>query len=303
MVILFAALVGVGLALVAWSLQPLLTRLDPVEARIDFYGVRGTSGEGSSPALPGFRERVLQPQLSRLLRAVETVTPAEYQARLEQSLDAAGHPFGLSPSDFIFLRLALAFAGFALGLVAGGLLQSLPVQVLLAAGLALGLWFTGGQILDRAVRARRLEMKRALPNAIDFLLVAVDAGLGFDAALTRVVDRFHNALTDGLAQALGEVQLGRSRAEALDAFGRRCGVEEVHAFIQAMLSSEKMGVPISRALRVQAEDVRWRQRESARELGSKATIKMLIPMVLFIFPTIWLILLGPALFQIFSTGL
>ena len=302
-VLILAVVVAVGLAMFAWSLQPLLTKVDAVQDRIDFYGVRRHQQDEPAPDLPGFRQRIVQPQLQRLLRAVEMLTPAEYQLRLEKSLEAAGRPFGLSPTDFVFLRLALGFAGFALGLVVGGLLQAPLLQVLLAASLAVALWLSGGYLLDRAVKARRAEMRRALPNAIEFMVVAVDAGLSFDAALARVVDRYRNSLTDGFGQALSEVQLGRPRAEALDSFGRSCGVDEVHAFIQALLSSEKMGVSISKALHVQAEDIRWRQREQARELGSKATIKMLIPMVIFIFPTIWLILLGPALFQLFNRGL
>jgi len=137
---------------------------------------------------------------------------------------------------------------------------------------------------------------------IDFLVVAVDAGLTFDNALSRVVTRFKNPLTEGFQLALAEVRLGRGRMEALEDFGRRTKVPEVLAFISMVVSSERMGVPIGHALRIQAQDIRWRRSEWAREEAGKAPVRMTIPMVLLVFPTLWLILLGPSLIKLLATG-
>jgi tight adherence protein C len=174
------------------------------------------------------------------------------------------------------------------------------VAAVLLAGLA---WLASEVWLRGAVRARQEEVSKALPEAIDFLVVAMQAGMQFDGALARVVEKFKNPLTAELAKAQAEVDLGRSRQEALEGVARRLGIDELSAFVQAVVSAGQLGVPLVDSLRVQADDVRWRQRDRARKLGAEAPIKMTIPMVVFIFPTLWIILLGPSILQIMSHGL
>jgi tight adherence protein C len=118
-----------------------------------------------------------------------------------------------------------------------------------------------------------------------------------------VVEKYRNPLTEGLEQALSEVRLGRSRSEALESFARRSSVDEVQGFLQATLQSEQLGVPVARILRVQADDIRWRRRRMVSEQAAQASIKMLLPMIVFIMPTIWLILLGPAIIEVMQRGL
>jgi len=168
---------------------------------------------------------------------------------------------------------------------------------------ALAAWFALGVWLSSAINERRRGVLHALPDVVDFLVVAVDAGLNFDQAMGRVVEKFHNPLTDGIALALSEVQLGRYRLDALDDFAKRSDVPEVSAFIQTVVTSERMGVPIARTLRIQAADLRWRRGEWARERASQAAIRMTLPMVILIFPTLWLVLLGPSFLALLTRGL
>ena len=141
---------------------------------------------------------------------------------------------------------------------------------------------------------RQKEIRLALPNALDLLTISVEAGLGFDAALVRVTEKYKNALSEEFTQVLNEVRLGRPRLEALDDMGRRVGVEELHSFIQALIQSEQLGVGIAKVLRIQSEEMRRKRRQRAEEQAAQASLKMLFPMILFIFPTIFIVLMGPA---------
>src|ERR671937_127072 len=145
------------------------------------------------------------------------------------------------------------------------------------------------------------KLRLALPNALDLLTISVEAGLGFDAAIGRLVEKFHNALTDEFAQVLNEIRLGRPRLEALDDMGRRSGVEELHTFIQALIQSEQLGVGIAKVLRIQSEEMRRRRRQRAEEQAAQAPLKMLFPMIGCIFPTLFIVLMGPAVIIIIHT--
>ncbi len=152
--------------------------------------------------------------------------------------------------------------------------------------------------ISRRIRKRQKEILLALPSALDLLTISVEAGLAFDAALSRVTDKYHNALSCEFTQVLNEVRLGRPRLEALDEMGRRNKVEELNNFLQAIIQSEQLGVGIANVLRIQSEEIRRRRRQRAEEAGQKAPIKMLIPMIGCIFPTLFIVLLGPAVIQV-----
>lgn len=300
---LFALLAAAGALLVFWALRPALFptfRPTAVDERIQYYGTDVSLTD--DVARLSFWDRMIQPTIDSLSKALTELTPLDYVTRLERRLEEAGRPSGLRAAGFIVLRSAAglvagAFA-FALGLFIGNPILGLIGALLLGGGAWVGMamWLTS------RIQVRRNQIERALPNLIDFLVISVTAGLTLDRALTRVVAQYDNALTRGLAVALAEVQLGRPRLEALDAYGRSTGVPSVHAFIQALVSSEKMGVPTADVLRVQSETARWRRSDKAAQLGGSAAIKMTLPMVIFIFPTIWLVLLGPALFVILRKG-
>src|SRR5213592_4050440 len=191
-------------------------------------------------------------------------------------------------------RLVAAAIFAALGLLVGLLLGN-PVYLVisLAVGAILG-YYAPVAWLKQKVDGRRAEIQKNLPDALDLLVICVDAGLGFDAALARVTDKYKNALSELLAKALREVSLGRPRLEALDEMGRNSGVEDLHNFIQAVIQSEQFGTGIGKILRIQADEMRRKRRQRAQERGAQATLKMMLPMVGCIFPTLWIVLLGPA---------
>jgi tight adherence protein C len=155
--------------------------------------------------------------------------------------------------------------------------------------------------ISRRIKKRQKQILLALPSALDLLTISVEAGLAFDAALARVTEKYKNVLSAEFNQVLNEVRLGRPRLEALDDMGRRNKVEELNNFLQAIIQSEQLGVGIANVLRIQSEEIRRRRRQRAEEAGQKAPIKMLIPMIGCIFPTLFIVLLGPAVIQVGKT--
>jgi len=221
-------------------------------------------------------------------------TPQKARQDLANQLELAGRPGNLTPADFGAVRLVaaavLAAVGLLLGLVLG---YAVYAVIALGVGAVLG-YYVPLLWLRQKVNARRTEIQKGLPDAMDLLVIAVDAGLGFDAALTRVTDKYKNALSDMFAKVLREVSLGRPRLEAMDEMGRTSGVEDLHNFIQAIIQSEQFGTGVGKILRIQADEMRRKRRQRAQEKAAQATLKMLLPMVGCIFPTLWIVLLGPA---------
>jgi tight adherence protein C len=224
------------------------------------------------------------------------------QVVMQNKLNLAGRPYGLSVNAFEVLKVIALLVFGTLGLWFTLVLGiKLPVQAALvvAAG-ALGrympdVWLNG------KMKGRQKELRLALPNALDLLTISVEAGLGFDAAIGRLIEKFHNSLTDEFAQVLNEIRLGRPRLEALDDMGRRSGVEELHTFTQALIQSEQLGVGIAKVLRIQSEEMRRRRRQRAEEQAAQAPLKMLFPMIGCIFPTLFIVLMGPAVIIIIHT--
>jgi tight adherence protein C len=302
--LLLAVLTAAGCLAVFWALLPALFPehlANAIDERMEYYGTDVSFTD--DVARLSFRERMIQPLLDRAAAEVTRLTPGDYTRRLEQRLEQAGRPSGLSAVGFIVLRAAASIVAAALGLVLGSFFGSLLYGFVAAGVLAAGAWILIRIWVSSLITARQHEIEVALPDLIDFLVISVTAGLTLDRALTRVVAQVDNALTRGLAVALAEVQLGRPRLEALDAYGKASGVASVNNFIQAITSSERMGIPLADVLRVQSDAARWRRSDRAARLGASAPVKMTIPMVIFIFPTIWLVLLGPAIFVIWKGGL
>lgn len=301
-----AVATALGLGVIWVSVAPIRRAPPPLtelEDRMSFYGSsREVPIEDDIERL-SFRERILQPMFARVTQFVARLTPQALVAGVDSRLAAAGHPYGLNIGSYVSLRFLFAALGLAVGVAIGIFAASPAVGIIAAVVGAIAAWAALGYWLRQAVDEQRQETLRALPDVVDFLVVAVDAGLNFDQALGRVVEKFSNPLTRGIALALSEVQLGRYRLDALEDFARRSDVPEVAAFIQTVVSSERMGVPIARTLRIQAADLRWRRGEWARERASRAAVRMTLPMVLLIFPTLWLVLLGPSFLVLLTRGL
>ena len=241
-----------------------------------------------------FSERFLRPMIEKIGSVMSRSTPQKARQDLLNQLELAGRPGNLTPEDFGAVRLVAAAVMAAVGLLLGLLFGSpLYAVIALAVGALLG-YYLPFMWLRQKVQARRKEIQKGLPDAMDLLVIAVDAGLGFDASLARVTEKYKNALSDEFAKVLREVSLGRPRLEAMDAMGRSSGVDDLHNFIQAIIQSEQFGTGIGKILRIQADEMRRKRRQRAQELGAQATLKMMLPMVGCIFPTLWIVLLGPA---------
>jgi tight adherence protein C len=265
-----------------------------VEERLQTYGgMKALSLEEMELELP-FAERFLRPAVARLGQALSRSTPAKVRADLDNRLQLAGRPGNLTPEDFGALRLLGAGVGAVVGLLLGLLLANITYLVISLAFMAILGYYLPVLWLRQKVDGRRKAIRMSLPDAMDLLVIAVDAGLGFDAALDRVTTKYKNALSDKFAQMLREVSLGRPRQEAMDEMGRSSGVDELHNFVQAVIQSEQFGTGIGKILRIQADEMRRRRRQQAQQQGAQATLKMMLPMVGCIFPTLWIILLGPA---------
>jgi tight adherence protein C len=294
--VLLAVVVGLGVLMIFIGLArtPSRNTAEMVQQRLSVYGGEKPLTLEEVELQRPFSERFLRPAIERLGSVMSRSTPQKARQNLMNRLDLAGRPGNLTPEDFAAVRIVAAAVMAAVGLGIGLLLANVVYLVIsLAAGAILGfylpvLW------LKQKVDARRSEIQKGLPDAMDLLVIAVDAGLGFDAALARVTDKYKNALSDEFAKVLREVSLGRPRLEAMDEMGRSSGVEDLHNFIQAIIQSEQFGTGIGKILRIQADEMRRKRRQRAQEKAAQATLKMMLPMVGCIFPTLWIVLLGPA---------
>ena len=294
MIFAFAVGVGVLMIFIGLARTPSSNTSLTVQQRLSVYGGEKPLTVEEIELQRPFSERVMRPAIERLGSMLSRSTPQKARQDLLNRLELAGRPGNLTPEDFAAVRLVAAAVFGALGVLVGLLLAN-PVYLVisLVIGVILG-YYMPVLWLKQKVDARKSEIQKGLPDALDLLVICVDAGLGFDAALARVTDKYKNALSEQLSKALREVSLGRPRLEALDEMGRNSGVEDLHNFIQAVIQSEQFGTGIGKILRIQADEMRRKRRQRAQEKGAQATLKMMLPMVGCIFPTLWIVLLGPA---------
>ena len=273
---------------------------DLLETRLAQFGDHDLSLAEMELALP-FAERFLRPILDRMGNFMTSRTPANRTEALQDKINLAGRPFNLTPGGLLALQLVslLVLTAFGFGIstlmgMTGSMMFAGPAGGGVLGYLIPSIW------LSRKVKARQKEIRVALPNALDLLTISVEAGLGFDAAITRVTEKYHNALALEFTQVLNEARLGRPRLEALEDMARRNNVDELSNFIQAIVQSDQLGVGIAQVLRIQSEEMRRRRRQRAEEMGAKAALKMLFPMVGCIFPALFIVLLGPAGIQVYK---
>ena len=298
--VLFALIGSAGVFVFFWSLgRSRSVRSDLLGARLKAYGEEGTTLDDIELQAP-FVDRVIEPLVETVRTFLERQTPAKAQQALRSQLQVAGVR-RITPSDLQAIRYVAAIALFAAGLLIGVLAKiTFVIPLAAAVGALLGFYFPI-LWLNQKVNGRRTQIQRSLPDAMDLLTIAVEAGLGFDLAMVRVTEKFQNALSNEFATVIQEVRLGRPRLEALDEMGRRCGVDDLHNFCQAVVQSEQMGIGVAKILRLQSEEMRRKRRQRAQEKAAQATLKMMLPMVGCIFPTVWIILLGPAIFLVMKS--
>ena len=254
--------------------------------------------------LRSFRERVLGPVAGRLARLSGRFTPAGYTNAVRDKLIQAGGPAGLDADRFVALKVLGAVAGpvwmwFSLGVLALG-----GFYGVLMTGLLWTISFFGPDVwIGRRISDRQHEIAVQLPDLLDLLVISVEAGLGFDQAIARAVAVIPGALSEEFARMLQEIRVGATRAEALRSLDERTGVADLHTFVLALLQADAFGVSIGRMLRAQADDMRVRRRQRIQEQAQKAPVKMLFPLVFCIFPSLFTVIIGPAVLQIMSSGL
>jgi tight adherence protein C len=244
-----------------------------------------------------FRERVLQPAAAKLAAIPLKLNPKLSVESISARLLAAGLAQRLTPAAFLSIKGGATVGGGLLGIFLSALaspaLGLLLVPIFAAAG------FIGPEMfLSSRIRGRREAIRCDLPDALDILAVSVEAGLGFDGAITKLTEHMKGALVEEFGLLLSEIRMGESRQGALKNMAARVGAPELSAFVRAIVQADQLGISLGRILRVQAADSRLRRQAAAEEKAMKAPIKMLFPTVIFIFPAMFLVLLGPALLNI-----
>ncbi len=249
-----------------------------------------------------FYERIILPIINKVGELASRFTPQATLQSARKRIEMAGNPMQMDPAFFLSLRFVLAavFGGgvFLVYLVSGrSWLTGLGLSALF---LGIGfmfpdLWLTG------RVKSRQKAVFRALPDALDLLTICVEAGLGFDAAMAQVNLKWEDELALEFGRVLQEIRLGKIRREALRDMGDRVGVSELSSFIAAVIQSEQLGVSMAKVLRIQSDQMRVRRRQMAEEEAHRAPIKMIFPIGLLIFPSILMVLLGPAALLLFRS--
>ena len=253
-----------------------------------------------------FSERVIYPIARSLGQLATRFTPQNYLNNISKKLELAGTSARLDPTVF----LALQFVGT---IVFGGLI--LLFFTLLRAKTSAGMKFLlviGGAVigfiypnlyLSQRIARRQKNVRRAMPDALDLLTICVEAGLGFDAAMQKVAEKWTSDLSLAFARVIQEVQLGKIRREAMRDMAERLGISEMTSFVAAVIQSEMLGVSLAKVLRIQSDQMRLKRRQRAEEEARKAPIKMLIPMALLIFPSLIIVLVTPAILKLMHSAL
>lgn len=275
---------------------------DPVLARLAEATQRGenVSLEDIELQQP-FMERVVIPIIRKIGELSIRFTPEKLLQETALKLELAGNPGRIDAATF----LATRFVGAALF---GGVLllfSTLPTanwplaRVVLVVGIFTLLGFFFPQLwLQSRINRRQNEVRKAMPDALDLLTICVEAGLGFDAAMSKVSEKWENELSILFGRAIREVQLGKTQREALRDMADRVGLPELTSFVAAVIQSQILGVSLAKVLRIQSDQMRIKRRQRAEEEAHKAPVKMIIPMALLTFPSIMIILMAPAAFQI-----
>ena len=242
-------------------------------------------------------ERVILPAARKFGEFATRFTPQNALQDTAVKLELAGNPRGMDPTIFLATRFFAAggiFVFLVFIFAVGTVDWPASRQILITVGFSLFGFFLPNLLLQSRIDRRQKEIRKAMPDALDLLTICVEAGLGFDGAMAKVNEKWDNELSLAFGRVLREIQLGKLRREALRDMADRIGIAEMTSFVAAIIQSEQLGVSMAKVLRIQADQMRMKRRQRAEEEAHKAPVKMLFPMVLLIFPSLLIILLGPA---------
>ncbi|MFZ4813498.1 MAG: type II secretion system F family protein [Phototrophicaceae bacterium] len=279
---------------------------DPLQERLAEFGEREVVKSLEEIELSlSFRDRVVLPLLKALADITRRFTPEEQIEETRRKLELAGMSGQIEPSVFFVLRIVaavvLAIIAFFVFFVFSSTFPAWQATIGLALFTAFG-FFLPILYIGSKISRRQNDILKALPDALDLLVICVEAGLGFDAAMGKVYEKWDNELSISFGRVLREIQLGKGRREALKDMSNRMDVPDVTSFVAAIIQADSLGVPMSKILRVQSDQMRTKRRQRAQEKAHQAPVKMMVPMVMLIFPSIWIVLLGPAVLGVMTSG-
>jgi len=289
-----ALLVGVATVLTLMAFAP-GEATQAIKTRLDAYVPESTDALDEMDMGRPFRSRALAPVMRGVLRSLGRFVPRRYIEQTRDLLLQAGQPFGLTALDFYGLRLMLV------ALFGAGYFFSIGRALPLGTGLrnALGAGLVGFLLpaiwMRSRARSRQRKILRALPDALDMLTIGVEAGLAFESALLRVSQRWDNELTRELRRTVAEMRVGTPRDVALQRLAQRANVPDLVTFVAILVQSTQLGVSIAQVLHTQAAQMRVRRRQRAEELARQAGLKMVFALLLFVFPAMLVVILGPTL--------
>lgn len=294
-------IVGGAVAFVMWAVLDILFSEEwRVSRRLKALSEaeRIHAGEVEPTTLP-FRQRVLRPASRSAADVVRRIMPRGYLERLERRTRMAGHPGGVDAQGMVALKLLSLIVCSLLG---GGFIYLFSgdsgLSILVVVALAVLGWFLPDVWLNGQAARRKDRIRRDLPEMLDMLTIAVEAGLGFDAAVTKYIRNSSGPLAEEFAMELSEVQAGLSRREAMRKLADRCDVFELSTFCMAMIQADVFGVSVGNVLRTQSAEMRLKRRQYAEEVAQKLPAKMVFPLVLCILPATLIVLMTPAIISI-----
>ncbi len=270
---------------------------DPLEKRLIEYGDRPTPVTLTEVEMSlSFRDRVMIPIFKWFSNLITRFTPEQQLETIRHRLELAGKAQTTDPRSFLTQRLMLtvllAIAGFMVFFVLTH--QPFMNAILFTGGFAVLGYVLPGMQLSSQISRRQQGIIRDLPDALDLMTICVEAGLTFDMAMSKVYEKWDNDLAVAFGRVIAEIQLGKQRRDALRDMSNRMDVPDMTSFVAAIIQADQLGVSISKILRVQSDQMRVKRRQRAEEKAHQAPVKMLIPMVFLIFPSIWIVLLGPS---------
>jgi len=297
-IIIFGLIVGGGIAL--YGAVTVRQVEETVQSRIERYDLHPARTLTELELQVPRAERLFGPPFRRVARLVRRVTPVGRIEKAQVMLAQAGNPRNLTVQDFLGIKGVLALVGGALAFLLLTFLFHMDFLKLVV-GVAAGI-FAGFMLPDvwarQEIKKRQESIQKFMPDAIDILAISVQAGQGFDGALETLSKRKQNALTSEFDRFRMETQAGKSRREALRDLGLRTGVEDLDAFVSAMIQADQLGIGIAQVLRTQSTELRIKRRQRAEEKARQAPIKMLFPLIFLMFPALFIVILGPAIPQL-----
>jgi tight adherence protein C len=279
---------------------------DPLQERLAQYAERDIPQSLEEIELSlSFQDRVLIPMLRQIAAITVRFTPEKQLEEARRLIELSGMAGSLEPTSFFALRIVatvgLGLLAFMVFFVFSASTAATQAFLYTIGGALLGYFFPLLWIRGKISR-RQENIQRALPDALDLLVICVDAGLGFDMAMGKVYEKWDNELAIAFGRVLREIQLGKQRREAMKDMADRMDVPDVTSFTAAVIQADQLGVSMAQILRVQSDQMRVKRRQRAQEKAHQAPVKMMIPMVLLIFPSIWIVLLGPAAIILMNTS-